>query len=161
MRDFNRIILMGRLGQEPVRRQTKDGKSVVNFSLATARWVREEQAAMPESSAGERPRRTEETDWHRIVVWGRQADACAEYLGKGDAVLVEGGVRTRKYDGKDGVQRTSFEVHADLVRFLGGRSFRREASDTSAVEPGGSRAIEPEGAPVAAAPPAEVAVGAA
>lgn len=134
MRDFNRIILMGRLGQEPVRRQTKDGKSVVNFSLATARWVKEEPSGTAEPAAGQKPRRSEETDWHRIVVWGRQADACAEYLGKGDAVLVEGGVRTRKYDGKDGTQRTSFEVHADLVRFIGGRSFRRGADDPGSTE---------------------------
>jgi single-strand DNA-binding protein len=115
MKDVNKIILMGRLGADPVQRETKNGLSVVNFPLATARKVREGS----KSEEGEEVL-SEETQWHRVVAWGKQGEACAQYLKKGQPVFVEGMLRSRKYEGTDGASRLSFEVHAENVSFLGG-----------------------------------------
>lgn len=112
MKDVNKIILIGRLGADPVRRETKKGIAVVNFPLATTRRVRRD--ADDENGSVE-----EETQWHRIVVWNRQAEVCAQYLKKGDPVYVEGEVRSHRYQDKEGVNRTSFEVHSERVGFLG------------------------------------------
>jgi single-strand DNA-binding protein len=112
MKDVNKIILIGRLGADPVQRETKSGVPVVHFPIATSRRVREE---------GEAEGFNEETEWHRVVAWGKQAETCAQYLKKGEAVFIEGMMRSRKYDGKDGHSRIAFEVHADNVSFLGGR----------------------------------------
>ena len=113
MKDVNKIILVGRLGADPVERETKSGISVVHFPLATSRKVRDD-----EDEEGERT--GEETQWHRVVAWGKQGSACAQYLKKGQPVYIEGMVRSRKFEAKDGTQRFSFEVHADKVSFLGG-----------------------------------------
>jgi single-strand DNA-binding protein len=122
MMDVNKVILVGRLGAEPVQRETKAGNPVTSFSLATSRRVRVEGDAEGQPTG-------EETVWHRVVVWGRQGETCAQYLHKGHAVYVEGAVRSRKYDAKDGTQRTTFEVHADVVSFLGGAGARRPEGD--------------------------------
>src|SRR4051812_40621420 len=111
MKDVNKVILIGRLGNEPIQRETKNGLAVVHFSLATSRKVAEQQES--------------ETQWHKVVVWGKQAEACKQYLHRGQAFFVEGMVRTRKYTGKEGDSRLSFEVHADNVSFLS-RSLRTD-----------------------------------
>ena len=107
MKDVNKVILLGRLGADPVQRETKNGLAVASFDVATSRRGKEE---------GEK-----QTQWHKVVVWGKQAEACATHLKKGHSVFVEGTMKTRKYDGKDGNSRTAFEVHADDVSFIGGR----------------------------------------
>jgi single-strand DNA-binding protein len=112
MKDMNRVYLLGRLGNEPVQRSTRNGKSVVQFPLATSRFF-----TSSDESTGEE-KKSEETEWHRVVVWGKQGEACAKHLVKGQAVLVEGSIRSHQFDGKDGVKRTSFEVVADSVSFL-------------------------------------------
>ncbi|MGK5082950.1 single-stranded DNA-binding protein [Bdellovibrionota bacterium FG-1] len=112
MKDVNKILLIGRLGANPVQRETKNGLAVVHFPLATSRRVAEQGS---DAQAVEK----EETQWHRVVVWGKQAEACHQYLEKGQAVFVEGMVRTRKYTAKSGEARFVFEVHADHVSFLG------------------------------------------
>lgn len=134
MRDVNKVILIGRLGANPVQRQTKNGIPVVHFPVATTRRTRPpaeveaEREARPAGAAAgaggaseAAPEIAEETQWHRIVAWGRQGQVCAEYLRKGSSVYVEGSVRTRKFEGKDGDERIAFEVHAEEVSFLGGR----------------------------------------
>lgn len=110
MKDINKVILIGRLGADPVQRQTKEGLAVIHFSLATSRKLQTEGKA-PESP-------TEETMWHKIVAWGKLGENCAQYLRKGASVYVEGSLRSQKYEGKDGVQRVAIEVHADDVSFL-------------------------------------------
>jgi single-strand DNA-binding protein len=105
MKDVNKVILVGRLGADPVQKETKNGLAVASFSVATSRRGREE---------GET-----QTQWHKVVAWGKQAEACALYLKKGHAVYVAGMMKSRNYEAKDGNQRTSFEVHADEVSFLG------------------------------------------
>jgi single-strand DNA-binding protein len=128
MKDINKVILIGRLGADPVRRETKTGWTVVHFSLATSRKIVREVAvaADAEMLAGEVPASptieagaSEETQWHRVVVWGKQGEACAQYLKKGQTVYVEGSIRSRKYDAQDGTNRVAFEVHAETVSFLG------------------------------------------
>ena len=120
MKDVNKVILIGRLGADPIQRETKSGTSVVHFPMATSRKFRE-------GAEGEGETSREETQWHRVVAWGKQGEVCAQYLRKGQPVYVEGMIRSRKYDGKDGVGRVAFEVHADNVSFLnGGRPARAE-----------------------------------
>ena len=107
MNCVNKAILVGRLGTNPIQRYTKTGVPVVHFSLATSKKLR-----------GEDGTEREETQWHQVVVWGKQAEACAEYFGKGDSVFLEGSFRSHEYQGKDGRSRTAFEVHAERVNFL-------------------------------------------
>lgn len=130
MKDVNKIILLGRLGADPIQRETKSGTVVVHFPVATSRRLREDGESEGESF-------TEETQWHRIVAWGKRGEHCALYLRKGNRVYVEGSVRTRKYDTKDGEARIAFEIHADEVSFLGGASGgerREQAAEPQTAE---------------------------
>jgi len=119
MRDVNKVILVGRLGADPVQRSTRAGTCVAHFPLATGRRVRKEGDAEGEYTG-------EETQWHDVVAWGREGENCAQFLRKGNLAYVEGSIRSHRYEGKDGVERTSFEIHADSVSFLPGRA-RSEA----------------------------------
>lgn len=106
MADMNQIFLLGRLGNDPVQRETKNGTKVVHFSMATSRPVTRDGETKPE------------TQWHKVVVWGKQGEACANHLKKGHQALVVGEFRSRPYDDKDGNPRTQYEVHAERVTFL-------------------------------------------
>jgi single-strand DNA-binding protein len=122
MKDVNKVILIGRLGKDPVLKSTVKGGSYSYFTLATTRkWKRE-------SETGE-DKLAEETQWHNVVAWGRQGETCAEYLKKGQTIYVEGMIRQRKYEDKEGKPRTAYEVHADSVSFL---SARRPSQETTA-----------------------------
>lgn len=129
MNDVNKIILVGRLGKDPVRRETKTGKAVTHFPLATSRKFYKD-TDQPGSPSGE------ETQWHSVVTWGKQAELCAEYLRKGNPVYLEGSIRSHKYTGKDGVERMSFEVTAEHVNFLphGGVKSRAERDLEAAAD---------------------------
>ncbi len=158
MKDVNKILLMGRLGADPVKKETRNGHAMTQFSLATSRRIRAAQGESlttesrqdsnesildPELLGASEPLGLEgseassdiqvetfadETQWHRIVVWGREAEQCAQFLKKGNTVFVEGSLRQRKFKGKDGMDRILFEVHADSVNFLSGRP---RSSDSS------------------------------
>lgn len=121
MKDVNKIILIGRLGSDPTHKEFKSGVQVVHFPLATTRKFRTEGKTDGEL--------TEETQWHRVVAWGRQAEICAQYLKKGHTVYVEGMLRSRKYQAKDGTTKYMVEVHAENVSFLNG-VIRKEESST-------------------------------
>jgi len=111
MASVNKVFLIGNLGADPEVRFTQNGTPVANFRIATSEtW---------NDKSGERQERTE---WHRIVVWGRQAETCGEYLRKGRSVCVEGRLQTREWDDRDGNKRYTTEIKADNVTFLGGRS---------------------------------------
>ena len=133
MKDINKVILVGRLGADPVRRETKNGNPVVSFSLATSRRLSAEGAAGQGTQAGEEgtARPLEVTQWHRIVAWGKQGETCSRFLRKGDSVYIEGSLRSHKYEGKEGITRLAFEVVAEEVSFLGSPR-RRMESDESA-----------------------------
>jgi single-strand DNA-binding protein len=124
MKDVNKVILVGRLGADPVSRETKSGLAVASFTVATSRKGKEEGEI--------------QTQWHKVVAWGKQAEACSAYLKKGHSVFVEGTMRTHKYEGKDGNSRTAFEVHVDDISFLtrgGGRRQEAVAEDSEVEEP--------------------------
>ena len=106
----NRVILVGRLGKDPETRYTSSGQAVCNFSVATDETYKDK--------AGERQKRTE---WHKIVVWGKQAEIAQQYLKKGSLIFIEGRIQSREWQDKEGQKRTSFEIVASNFRMLGGR----------------------------------------
>lgn len=105
----NKVILIGNLGRDPEVRFTAGGKAVARFSVATSEVWNDSEGT-----------RQERTEWHNIVVWGKQAESCGQYLQKGRQVYIEGSIRTRQYDDKDGNKKYITEVHAQRVQFLGG-----------------------------------------
>lgn len=107
MASMNKVILVGNLGKDPELRTTPAGHSVCTISLATNR----------EYTKGEE--KVKETEWHRVVIWGKQADATAQYMTKGRSILIEGRNQTRSWEDKDGVTRYVTEVVAERVQFLG------------------------------------------
>lgn len=105
----NMAILVGNLGKDPEVRFTQNGRAVANFSVATSEvWT------------GQDGNRQERTEWHNVVVWGKQAESCGQYLAKGRQVFVQGNIRTRSYEDKTGNTRYVTEVVAQRVQFLGG-----------------------------------------
>src|SRR5437867_13127069 len=107
----NKVILVGRLGRDPETRYTGGGQAVANFSLATDETYKDRN--------GERQKRTE---WHKIVVWGKQAEIAQQYLKKGSLIFIEGRIQSREWQDKEGQKRTSFEIVANNFRMLGGRA---------------------------------------
>lgn len=107
----NKVILVGRLGRDPETRYTGGGQAVGNFSVATDETFKDKN--------GERQKRTE---WHRITVWGKQAEIAQQYLKKGSLVFIEGRIQSREWQDKEGQKRTSFDIVATNFRMLGGRS---------------------------------------
>jgi single-strand DNA-binding protein len=107
----NKVILVGRLGRDPETRYTGGGQAVANFSVATDETYKDRN--------GERQKRTE---WHKIVVWGKQAEIAQQYLKKGSLIFIEGRIQSREWQDKEGQKRTSFEIVATNFRMLGGRS---------------------------------------
>lgn len=107
----NKVILVGRLGQNPEVRYTPSGAAVANFSIATNEsWV---------DKSGQKQERTE---WHKVVVWGKTAENCAQFLTKGRQIYVEGRLQTRQWQDKDNQTKYTTEVQAQTVQFLGGQA---------------------------------------
>ena len=123
MASVNKAILIGNLGKDPEIRYTPSGQAVASFPIATTRRWRDKDGQAQE-----------QTDWHNIVVWGRQAENAKEYLRKGRPVYIEGRIQTRNYDDKDGVKRYVTEIVAQTVQFLGGRP-DSDSGDRSAPPP--------------------------
>jgi len=105
----NKAIIIGNLGKDPEVRFTPSGRAVAKFSVATTEKWNDQQG-----------QKQERTEWHNIVVWGKQAETCGQYLAKGRQVFVEGRITNRSYDDKDGNKRYITEIIARDVRFLGG-----------------------------------------
>lgn len=106
----NKAILVGRLGKDPELRYTPGGKAVASFSLATSeRWTNAEG------------QKQENTTWHNIVAWGKQAEVIKEYLSKGREVYIEGRISNRSYDDKDGNKRYISEVVVQNFSFIGNK----------------------------------------
>src|SRR5215475_4627365 len=106
----NKVILVGRLGRDPETRYTGGGQAVANFSLATDSTYKDKN--------GERQKRTE---WHKLVVWGKQAEIAQQYLKKGSLIFVDGRLQTREWQDKEGQKRTTTEIVVNDFRMLGGR----------------------------------------
>ena len=134
----NKVILVGRLGRDPETRYTGGGQAVANFSVATDETYKDRN--------GERQKRTE---WHKIVVWGKQAEIAQQYLKKGSLIFIEGRIQSREWQDKEGQKRTSFEIVATNFRMLGGRA---DAAAAGAGAGGGaSRAADDFESPAAPA----------
>ncbi len=125
----NKVILVGRLGRDPETRYTGGGQAVANFSVATDESYKDKN--------GERQKRTE---WHKIVVWGKQAEIAQQYLKKGSLIFIEGRIQSREWQDKEGQKRTSFEIVAGNFRMLGGRAEGAAAAGAGASGGAGARA---------------------
>ena len=109
MSGVNKVILVGRLGQDPEIKYTTGGQAVAKFSVATSEtW---------NDKTGQKQERTE---WHRITVWGKLGELCGKYLAKGRQVYLEGRLQTRSYEDQQGQKKYSTEIVANTVQFLGG-----------------------------------------
>lgn len=110
MASVNRVILLGNLGRDVELRYTQGGDAVANINIATTeRW---------KSAGGEAK---EKTEWHRVILFGRQAEVAGEFLKKGAAVYIEGRLQTRKWIDKEGADRYTTEIVADRMQMLGGK----------------------------------------
>ncbi|MBP6115886.1 MAG: single-stranded DNA-binding protein [Neisseriaceae bacterium] len=107
----NKVILMGNLGRDPEVRYMPNGDPVANFSIATSEQWRDK--------SGERVTRTE---WHNITLYRRLAEIAGQYLKKGSMVYIEGRIQSRKYTGKDGAERTAYDIIGNEMKMVGGRS---------------------------------------
>jgi single-strand DNA-binding protein len=123
---INKVILLGNLGKDPDTRFTSRGKAVTRFSLATSNtWI------------GTNGEKQQATEWHTVVVWGKQGEACSQYLEKGRQVYVEGELRHRSYDNKEGKEQHVTEIVAQKVRFLGGSNGKGKGEQAPQVDPDG------------------------
>lgn len=109
-RGVNKVILLGNLGKDPELSYLPSGQSVAKFSLATSRKYKDKNGELKE-----------ETEWHNIVAWGKLGEISAQYLKKGRQAYVEGRISSRKWEDREGKQRTTVEIVANEVVLLGGR----------------------------------------
>lgn len=125
---LNKAIIVGNLTRDPEQKALPSGISVCQFSLATNRVWKDQNGAKQESS-----------DYHNIVVFGRQADTCAQYLKKGQSVMIEGRIQTRSWDDQSGQKKYRTEIVADRVQFgpksAGGASFSGGSNNAQSAAP--------------------------
>lgn len=125
MAGLNKVMLIGRLGKDPEIRHSQQGLAVVNFSIATnEKWT--------DKTTGERQ---EKTQWHNIVVFGKQAEICEKYLSKGSQIYIEGRLETSNYE-KEGQTHYMTKVVVSNFQFLGGKQNNQSAGDYKKFESG-------------------------
>ncbi|MDW5441392.1 single-stranded DNA-binding protein [Polaromonas sp. SM01] len=144
MASVNKVILVGNLGRDPEVRYLPSGDAVANIAIATSSKYK--------NKAGEM---VEETEWHRVSFFGRQAEIVGEYLKKGRSVYIEGRLKTRKYTDKDGVEKYATDIVASEMQMLGGREGMGGPGGEGGSEGGEPRQYAPR--PPAAAPRAPAA----
>ncbi|WP_153717742.1 single-stranded DNA-binding protein [Eikenella corrodens] len=108
---LNKVILIGRLGRDPETRYMPNGDAVCNFSVATS-----------ESWKDQSGQKKERTEWHNITMYRKLAEIAAKYLQKGSLVYLEGKIQSRKYTGKDGIERTAYEIVCSEMKMIGGKA---------------------------------------
>ncbi|EMT7314351.1 single-stranded DNA-binding protein [Neisseria gonorrhoeae] len=108
---LNKVILIGRLGRDPEVRYMPNGEAVCNFSVATSETWNDRNG-----------QRVERTEWHNITMYRKLAEIAGQYLKKGGLVYLEGRIQSRKYQGKDGIERTAYNIVANEMKMLGGRN---------------------------------------
>ncbi|MBI5110290.1 MAG: single-stranded DNA-binding protein [Rhodocyclales bacterium] len=131
MASVNKVILVGNLGADPEIRYLPSGEAVANLRLATTDTWKDKDGNKQEA-----------TEWHRVSYFGRQAEVCGQYLKKGSQIYVEGSIRTRKWQDKEGQDRYSTEIRGDRMQMLGGRQGMGDApprDSGGASSSGGSR----------------------
>ena len=124
MGSVNKVILVGNLGRDAELRYTTGGAAVSTLNLATTEVWNDKQG-----------QRQEKTEWHRVVLWGKQAESLQEYLVKGKQIYVEGRLQTRQWDDKDGNKRYTTEIKADRITLLGGGGAGRSGGADRSVAP--------------------------
>jgi single-strand DNA-binding protein len=125
MRGVNKAIIVGTLGKDPEMRYMPSGSAVANLSIATSEQWKDKQS-------GETQERTE---WHRVAIFGKLAEIAGEYLRKGSQVYLEGKLRTRKWQDKEGKDRYSTEIVADTMQMLGGKRSESSGATQDAEAP--------------------------
>lgn len=147
MGSMNKAILIGNIGRDAEVRHTQGGDAVATLSLATSEsWTSKKSG-----------QREEQTEWHRVVIWGKTAENLSKYLMKGKQIAVEGRIQTRKWKDKDGNERYTTEIRADRVTLLGGgegRVGRNQAPDDDTYDGRETRG-EPEPEPATGVGPAD------
>ena len=106
---LNKVILIGRLGKDPEVRYMPNGEAVCNFSVATS-----------EKYTDKNGQRQEATEWHNVTMYRKLAEIAGKYLTKGSQVYLEGKIQSRKYQGKDGIERTAYDIIVNEMKMLGG-----------------------------------------
>ena len=130
-KDLNKVMIIGRLGKDPEMRYTPGGSPVTTFSVAAGRQWKD--------GSGEA---REETEWFNVVTWNKLAEICNEHLRKASRVYIEGRIRTRKWQDKDGQERYTTEIEAEEMKMLGSRQGQGEPSyggDAPAPSYGGAK----------------------
>ena len=136
---LNKVILIGRLGKDPEVRYMPNGEAVCNFSVATS-----------ESWKDNNGQKQERTEWHNITMYRRIAEISGQYLKKGSQVYLEGRIQSRKHQGKDGIERTAYDIIVNEMKMLGGGNDGQQAQSAQNGEP-----PEPPRRQAAPAAPAE------
>ncbi len=127
---INKVILIGNLGQNPEVRYSPSGQAICNLSIATSEsWT--------DKNNGQKQ---EKTEWHRLVVFGKLAELCGQYLAKGRQIYVEGKLQTRQWQDKEGQTRYTTEVVAQVIQFLGGNAGAGASNSAGASKSGGDYA---------------------
>ncbi|MDY0001185.1 MAG: single-stranded DNA-binding protein [Polyangia bacterium] len=130
---INKAILLGHLGQDPELRYTSGGQAVCNLRLATTdRWT------------GKDGQQNERTEWHTVVVWGKDAENCGKFLKKGRQIYIEGRIETRSWDDREGNKRKTTEIKASRVLLLGGGGGRSRDDDMEGPPPQQDRDAPPD-----------------
>lgn len=120
MAGINKVIIVGRLGNDPEVKTIGNGQTVTRISVATS-----------EQWSDKDGKKQEKTEWHRIVTWGKLAEICGKHLSKGRQVYVEGRLQTNSWEDQQGQKRYSTEIVANTVQFLGAPSDREQSSSAS------------------------------
>ncbi|MDO5059615.1 MAG: single-stranded DNA-binding protein [Neisseria sp.] len=123
---LNKVILIGNLGRDPEVRYMPNGDPVCNFSIATSESWNDRQTGQ----------KVDRTEWHNITLYRRLAEVAGQYLRKGSQVYIEGKIQSRKYTGKDGIERTAYDIIGNEMKMLGGR----QQSGGAPYEEGGYQA---------------------
>jgi len=141
MASVNKVIIIGNLGRDPEVRYTPNGSAVCNIGVATTRtWKNKDSGD-----------KVEETEWHRVVFYDRLAEIAGEYLKKGRSVYVEGRLKTRKWQDKDGAEKYTTEIIAEEMKMLGGREGMGGGADDGGEPSGYGNRQQPASRPAAAA----------
>ncbi|WP_455027402.1 single-stranded DNA-binding protein [Neisseria elongata] len=128
----NKAILIGRLGRDPEVRHMPNGDAVCNFSIATDETWKDQHG-----------QKQERTEWHAITLYRRIAEVAGQYLKKGSLVYIEGRIQSRKYTGKDGIERTAYEIIGSEMKMLGGKAEGSSESANTAEPPAPPRRQAP------------------
>nr|DAP79028.1 MAG TPA: Single strand binding protein [Caudoviricetes sp.] len=121
---LNKVILIGRLGRDPETRYMPNGEAVCNFSVATS-----------EKYTDKNGQRQESTEWHNVTMYRKLAEIAGQYLRKGSQVYLEGRIQSRKYQGKDGIERTAYDIIVNEMKMLVGGNSEQSAQSAQAETP--------------------------